>query len=280
MARRSRPADLPNFNKPPVTEVAVSVQFDTIAAFSNVYAGLLWAGCRSEYPVASEKPSLSPQFETFGGGGVVSQVPLRFATFFEPPASRFWFEEASGIHLMQIQNDRIVHNWRKRDTNEYPRYEPIADRFEMEIRKFEEFVRGERLGELLPNQCEVTYINTIEVPDQSNPYHQLHRITPICAGQPKMPNQLDPENISAQTRYILKEDDEPFGRVYINFTPVIRSSDLTPAVQLDIIVRARPSAQSIEAAMDLLDREREIVVRTFAAVTTSEMHRLWERTDV
>ena len=75
MAQRSRPADLPNFNKPPVTEVALSVQFDTIAAFSNVYAGLLWAGCRSEYPVASEKPSLPPQFETFGGGGVVSQVP-------------------------------------------------------------------------------------------------------------------------------------------------------------------------------------------------------------
>jgi uncharacterized protein (TIGR04255 family) len=280
MAQRSRPADLPNFNKPPVTEVALSVQFDTIAGFSNVHAGLLWAEFRSEYPVASEKPAMAPQFETFGGGGVAPQVPFRFATYFAPPASRFWFEESSGAHLMQIQNDRIVHNWRKRDANEYPRYEPIADRFEEEIRKFEEFLRREGLGELRSNQYEVTYINTIELPDGSNPHHQLQRITPLCSVQPKMPNQLDPENMSVQARYILKKDSQPFGRVYINFAPVIRSSDLAPAVQLDITARARPTAQSAEAVLNLLDDEREIVVRTFAAVTSSEMHRLWERTDV
>jgi len=49
------------------------------------------------------------------------------------------------------------------------------------------------------------------------------------------------------------------------------------AMQLDITVRARPAGQSIEAAFDLLDKEREIVVRTFAAVTTPEMHRVWGR---
>ena len=279
MARRSRPADLPNFNKPPVTEVALSVQFDTITGFSNVHAGLLWAEFRSEYPVASEKPPLAPQFETFGGGGVAPQAPFRFATYSQPPAARFWFEEASGAHLMQIQNDRIVHNWRKRDANEYPRYEPIADRFEDEIRRFQEFLRREGLGELQSNQCEVTYINTIELPDRSNPHDQLQRITLLC-GQPKMPDQLHSEIMSAQARYILEKDGQPFGRVYVNFSPVIRGSDLAPAVQLDITARGRPAAQSADAALNLLDSERKIVVRTFAAVTNSEMHRLWERIDV
>ena len=82
-----------------------------------------------------------------------------------------------------------------------------------------------------------------------------------------------------QAQYILKEDGAPFGRTYVNFTPVIRNVDLSPAVQLDITVRARPVGQSAEAAFDLLDREREIVVRTFAAVTAPEMHRIWGRRD-
>ena len=280
MPRRPRAPDLPDFEAPPVTEVVLSVQFDTLAALGNVYAGLLWAEYRAEYPKVAEKPPLSPRFETFGGGGapVPTNIPFRFEAFFDATISRFWFEEADGAHLMQLQNDRIVHNWRKRETEtEYPRYEPIADRFEREIGKFENFLRREHLGELRANQCEVTYINTIQLPDGADPHQHLNRITPLWSGSFGSLDLLEPENVLTQARYIFKEDGKPLGRVYVNFTPVIRNADLSPAVQLDITVRARPAEQSVEAAFDLLDREREIVVRTFAAVTTSEMHRVWER---
>lgn len=280
MPRKPRAADLPDFEAPPVTEVVLSVQFDTLAALGNVHAGLLWTEYRAEYPRVSEKPPLNPNFETFGGGGapLPTQIPFRFEALFDPTISRFWFEEAGGTHLMQVQNDRIVHNWRRRDTeNEYPRYEPIADRFEREIEKFEDFLRREGLGELRVNQCEVTYINTIQLPDGADPHRHLNRITPLWSGRLDLPNLLEPENVLTQARYILKEDGQPFGRAYVNFTPIIRNVDLSPAVQLDITVRGRPAGQSAEAAFDLLDREREIVVRTFAAVTTPEMHREWER---
>jgi uncharacterized protein (TIGR04255 family) len=194
--------------------------------------------------------------------------------------SRFWFEEASGEHLMQIQNDRIVHNWRKREPGgEYPRYEPIADRLEGEIRKFKEFLGRESLGELRANQCEVTYINTIELLDGGDPHRLLERITPLWNGLAEGDHSLDPENVATQIRYILKNDETPIGRVYVNFSPVVRVPDYTHAVQLSITVRARPQEPDVEAALGLLDREREAVVRTFAAVTTQEMHDLWERTN-
>ena len=282
MPRRPRAPDLPNFAAPPITEVVLSVQFDTLAALGNVHAGLLWTEYRADYPKVSEKPPLNPQFETFGGGGAPAptQIPFRFEAFFDSTISRFWFEETGGAHLVQVQNDRIVHNWRKRDIeNEYPRYEPIADRFEREIRKFKDFLSREGLGELRANQCEVTYINTIQLPDGADPHQHLNRITPLWNGGFDSPGLLEPENVLTQARYLLKEDGQPFGRTYVNFAPVIRNVDLGPAVQLDITVRARPAGQSTEAAFDLLDREREIVVRTFAAVTTPEMHRMWERRD-
>lgn len=280
MAQRSRPADLPNFEKPPLTEVALCVQFDTLAAFTNLHAGLIWAECRGDYPVASEKPAIPPQFETFGGSGVAPLMPFRFAAYSEPPTSRFWFEETSGVDLVQIQNDRIVHNWRRRDGYQYPRYETIVERFEAEYRKFAKFVEREGLGDLRPNQCEITYINTIELPDGSNPHHQLCRIALLCTERPEVATFLEEENRSVQARYILKRNGEPYGRVHVNFLPVVRSSDLAPAVQLDITARGRPEAQTAEAAWDLIENEREIVVRTFAAVTAPEMHRLWGRTDV
>jgi uncharacterized protein (TIGR04255 family) len=279
MPRQPRPSDLPNFGKPPVTEVALSVQFDTIAPLGNIHAGLLWTEFRSEYPKASELPPLPPQFETFGGGGAPT-VPFQFEIPFQASMSRFWFEEAGGEHLMQIQNDRIVHNWRKRGTEEeYPRYEPIADRLEGEIRKFEEFLQREGLGELRANQCEVTYINTIELLDGGDPHRQLERITPLWSGFVEGDHSLDPETVATQVRYVLKNDGTPIGRVYVNFSSVVRIPDQTHGVQLSITVRARPQEPHVETALGLLDREREILVRTFAAVTTQEMHRLWERTD-
>jgi uncharacterized protein (TIGR04255 family) len=280
MRRQPRPPDLPNFGKPPVTEVALSVQFDTIAPLGNIHAGLLWAEYRSEYPKVSELPALPPQFETFGGGGAPTTVPFQFETLLQAPMSRFWFEEAGGEHLMQIQNDRIVHNWRKRETEgEYPRYEPIADRLEGEIGKFEEFLQREKLGQLRANQCEVTYINTIELLDGGDPHRHIERITPLWSGFVEGDRSLEPENVATQIRYVLKNDGTSIGRVYVNFSSVFRIPDQTHGVQLSITVRARPQEPHIEAALGLLDREREILVRTFAAVTTEEMHRLWERTD-
>jgi uncharacterized protein (TIGR04255 family) len=279
MPRQPRPSDLPNFGKPPVTEVVLSVQFETLSTLRNIHAGLLWTEYRSEYPKVSELPALAPQFETFGGIPSAAASPFRFEAFLQAPMSRFWFEEASGEHLIQIQSDRFVHNWRKRETeSEYPRYEPIANRLEQEIKKFEEFLRREGLGELRANQCEVTYINTIEIDDGGDPHRQLDRITPLWGGFGGEPF-LEPESVSTQARYVIKKEGSPFGRVYVNFLPVIRSADQSRGIQLDITIRARPKGPSIEAALSLLDQEREILVRTFTAVTTQEMHHLWERTD-
>jgi hypothetical protein len=143
----------------------------------------------------------------------------------------------------------------------------------------EAFFRKERIGQIRPNQCEVTYINTITLPNSADPQQNFQLITPLWTGQTS--DQFLPvsENTTIQTRYVLKRGDSPYGRVYVTFVPAFRVTDSGPVIQLEVTARGRPTAETVSAAFELLDEERDVVVRTFTAVTTSEMHKQWGRTD-
>jgi uncharacterized protein (TIGR04255 family) len=281
MARKPRPPNLPDFKRPPVSEVVLSVQFRALEAFGNAHAGLLWHKFRREYPDHSEQSPLQPVFETFGSAQrSAANRGLQIETLLSPPMSRFWFLEADGRELIQVQQDRFIHNWRKRgDEQLYPRYETIRERFGQEIRTFERFVQEEMLGDLKPNQCEVTYINVIEFADETEPFRALQRVTPLWAGQLSEHSELEFDSNTIGCRCILRESDRPIGRIHARFVPAHRALDERPVVRLEITARARPTEESLPSAFSLLDRERQEIVRFFAAVTTPEMHQLWERTD-
>ncbi|MGH7099830.1 MAG: TIGR04255 family protein [Stellaceae bacterium] len=273
-----RPADLPDFERPPINEVVLSIQFASIPAFRSVHIGLLWDKFRQEYPKVSERPPLPAAFETFGGMPVNPAPLFQIEALTAPPMSRFWFEEEEGAEIIQIQQDRIVHNWRKRETEQrYPRYETIRQRFASDLERFGAFLASEHLGELRPNQCEVTYINLIEIPGDDDIHRHLARITPLWAGRFSESCSFELESAGIQTRFVLREDGKPFGRVYVNCTPAVLIAQNRPGIRLDIIARGKPRDESIAEALRLLDTEREVVVRTFAAVTTPEMWEIWGR---
>lgn len=277
---RPRPADLPNFERPPVTEVVLSIQFAALTAFRTLHVGLLWDKLRQEYPNASEQPPLPPVFETFGAALAFAPPRLEIQTFLSPPMHRFWFETADGSELLQVQQDRILHNWRKREKEqEYPRYETIREQFVADIGAFNDFLNKEGLGEVRPNQCEVNYINSIELADADSPYTRLERITPLWTGSFAENYGNEIENTAIQSRFVLQEGGQPYGRAYVSFTPAVLPAENRPVMRLDITVRGKPRQQTLESAFDMLDQEREIVVRTFAAVTTPELWEMWGRTN-
>lgn len=268
---------LPDFKSPPVTEVVLSVQFAGLPLFRGVHAGLYWREIRDEYPVVSEQTPIPPIFETFGATPMLTSFQGQIML---PPPVRHWFETPDGEHLVQLQPDRILHNWRKRSPEmEYPRYESLCAKFTDEVDKLATLLGQEGLGEIRPNQCEVTYINTITLPGGENPHEHFGRITPLWTGDLSEPSPGSPEITTIQTRFVLRKDHTPFGRVYVTFTPAFRAIDHKPVVQLEITTRGKPEQQSIAAAFALLDEGRDVVVRTFASVTTPLMHKEWGRTD-
>jgi uncharacterized protein (TIGR04255 family) len=273
-----RPANLPNFKNPPINEVVLSFQFASLEKLKSPHIGLFWKSMRSQYPDISEQGEVPPVFETFGAP---EMQRISFQAFAAPPMPRFWLQKEGLPDLLQIQRDRLMHNWRQMpEPTPYPRYEKVRAKFQREVHKFEEFLKSEKLGKLEINQCELTYINFIEeVPNGPDLHACLELISPLWSGitSDNAPGQM--ENSLVQLRYFLDDENERVGRIHVLMQPAFRPSDLKPVFRIEITARGRPHGSTVAEAFELLDIEREAVVRTFAAVTTPEMHKLWGRSD-
>ena len=249
-----------------------------------MHVGLIWNELRRDYPKVLEQPPLGPVFETFGVPAF-STLGIRLEGLMTPPFPRFWFESDDGRHLFQLQQDRLIHNWRKREKDdEYPRYEAVQARFVAEIKKVDTFLRQQNLGHIAPNQCEMTYLNFIRLPDGSNPHTQMWRITPFCSDFRSTEREVPIkgaalENTGLQARYIMSREAEQFGRIYCSFTPAYSPVDQVPGVQLEITARGKPTEETVPSALDLLDQEHIAIVRTFLAATNPDLHEFWGRRD-
>ncbi len=124
---------LPDFSNPPVIEVALSVQFEPIAALRTPQIGLLWEEFRPRFQKTEEYPPLNAVIEKFGlPEAHKSDIQVQMLP--SPPVPRVWFLNETGTELVQVQQDRFVHNWRKVGTGDvYPRYERVREVFRNEL---------------------------------------------------------------------------------------------------------------------------------------------------
>ena len=273
---------LPNFRSPPVNQVVLSIQFAHLAAVTCAHFGVFWTRIRDRYPKVTEHAPLDPSFEVFGGPSFQPMVPqVRINAALKPPAPRFVFESSTGQELLQVQQDRIMHNWRRKlDEDEYPRYEHVRERLQADFDAFSAFLSDEKLGEMKPNQCEVTYVNVITLETGANPHSEIARITTFANPWPAGEDLPVLENTIVQAKTIFQREGEPTCRLYLQLQPVVLMGSGAPAIQLELTARGKPTGDSFHDSLALLDFGREGIVRTFAALTTREMHKVWGRVDV
>src|SRR3972149_399129 len=120
---------LPDFTDPPVVEVALSIQFDSIAKLHVPQLGLLWQDFRERFPVTEEHAPLGTAIERFGAPAT-GTVQARLEMLTSPPLPRCWFLNTDGSELIQVQQDRFVHNWGKvGEGGRYPRYDRRPETF-------------------------------------------------------------------------------------------------------------------------------------------------------
>lgn len=269
---------LPEFGSPPVVEVALSVQFDSITKLNTPQIGLLWQEFRNRFPRTEEHAQLETAIERFGVLPSPRGVP-RFQLLPSPPAPRCWFLNELGTELVQVQHDRFVHNWRKTEHNDtYPRYEHVKETFSSELHRFSEALLREGLGELRPNQCEVTYVNHIVSGEAWNSHGQLAEVITLFALHYADEFQPQPEDCRLSARYVIPDRvGNPVGRLHVAVEPVYRSSDDAPMFALTLTARGRPLSDGLGGALEFLDLGREWIVRTFASITTPQMHAVWRR---
>src|SRR6266849_294282 len=145
-AMPSAERQLPDFARPPVNEVYLSVQFEPISDFRAAHLGLFWERLRPGFVRIEDQPPLPHQLEVFGVKQPAEQsVQLRLLQRPDPP--RCWYVKDDERHLVQLQADRFIYNWRKvKDDDEYPRYPNVRRAFAAELRKLEAFLTEEKLG--------------------------------------------------------------------------------------------------------------------------------------
>lgn len=271
MSTSTRPADLPDYERPPIDEVAIGVQFPAIDGFNDLHVGLFYARVREDYPRAESRPRVDSPIETFTG-----ETPLPAFTFqfqMERPKGRAWLISADDQYLIQVQDTQFLCNWRRRE-GDYPHFDALLERFWKAYKEFEAHLSHEGLSVLSVQQIEVTYINWI--PDL--PASAFLR--PGSASSISIPG-VGPEAESQDwiARYLVNDESKPIARLYAQCQSVVRAVPIpSPGIQFSLVFRAPLlEAATNDRLSSLMELGRNTIVRTFTDLTTSQSHTHWGR---
>jgi len=275
---RGRPPYLPEYESPPIAEVALSLQFAPILQFQNIHAGLLWKNFMRSYPDVEEQPPIAPVFETFGMPPALVPAP-QIQLLTTMPGARYWFISADGNELLQVQQDRLIHNWRRQsEGDKYPRYETLRKRFYAEVEKVRKFLKAEKMGAISPNQCEVTYINHIDFGDGGDPTSHFGDVFSLWCDEYSNDFLQHIEGGLFNVRYVLEDDrGEPYGRLHASAQHVIHRRTSRSLIQFTLVARGKPKQETLISAFEWLDQGRAAIVKGFDALTRPEMHERWRR---
>ena len=267
---------LPDFGKPPVVEVAVSLQFKPLELLRSAHIGLLWDVFRREgFKRTEDHGEIEPAFEEFEGKPT-PRVGVKIQAFDDaPPLPRVWFLNDTQTELIQVQRDRLIVNWRQGANPEpYPRYESIIKRFRFALDVFTSFAKSQNLGGLSPTQCELTYVNHIL------PVKHSELSNTVTTWQDTYSDTYLPamEDAAFRARYRMEDERKaPLGRLHISVQPAFRTTDGEPIFAINMTARGAPKPADLDGALNLFDREHEWIVRGFTSITTTRMHNIWER---
>jgi uncharacterized protein (TIGR04255 family) len=270
MSEARRPADLPDFDSPPITETVFGVQYSTEHRVGLPELGLYAEMVKGEFPRLELRPPL-------GSWAEARQAPRGSLEVIHgaPPLPRCWFIDEPGNRLIQLQEDRFVHNWRKVGGDEqYPRYEGILTEFLRRWEGFKEFLEQRGKGRAKEDVFELSYINHIEKGVGWSDAGDLAGLFSFLSGRGTDGFLPSPSSIVYRARYALPA---PMGYLEVSVNPVVRAHDQKEAIQLQLTSRGpskRIDGLEVSAWFGLA---REWIVKGFADLTSEEAHKIWGR---
>ena len=148
----------PAFEKPPVIETALGIQFKDLPKFDVIHFGLFYETVRDRFPTFQYESRLGKMVETFPRKPLRNLVGIRKGA----RAERVMYIDENQESLLQIQQDRFGFNWRKiGEHSPYPRYQQCSQQCLEEFENFRDFCDRNNLGIVQVDLCEVVYVNHI-----------------------------------------------------------------------------------------------------------------------
>jgi len=272
--------DLPSFRSPPVVETVLGVQFDPLRGFTNAHLGAFWKFLSTNETTrpdcwnhVNDAPPIEPAYERFDEEQAwAPELAVRFAP---TVPSRLQIRDAAGDAMVQVQNGRLHYNWIG-SGSQYRRYNTVRPAFDRLYAALEQFVQQEKLGDVGPNQWEVTYVNHLPrgtVWDDPSDWPKVFTGLP---GVWASPSVVRLEGLVASWHF---EIPERKGRLHIDLKRARRREE-PPEELLRLTLTARgpvagPGTEGLSLANGL-DLGHRVIVLTFRDVTSTEAHRIWE----
>lgn len=265
---QGRPADLPDYANPPLDEVVLGVQFDSISGYGSVMARDVWELYSDELPNIQGLQALTPQFELFGRSGSHSGPNIRLES--APIRGRLWFISEEETHLIQFQDDRFLLNWRRRENGAaYPRFEGTSGAFVEYFKRLDELFAN-RLGRRISiNQAEITYMNLIKIDEFTNAGSWLSILDL---------SQIETERFVFNVSEIVRAPDgRPVARLHHELTSARAQDGKQNLLRLGLTCRGKPDTSDIEGALAFLTMGRERIVTRFGEIATESSDQVWGR---
>jgi uncharacterized protein (TIGR04255 family) len=268
----------PKFRKPPVIETVLGVQFEPLRSMRITHFGLFWELIKDEFPEVEHHPSLEPVKESFDNPPLPSSPVWKVMREAEFP--RAWFlsrRTEHGQQLVQLQQDRLIQNWRRANlsTEHYSSYQKNRSNFERTLKCFLDFMAGRELGVFEPNQCEVTYINHIPLDEGLTVGGMSRKCFPSLDGHQSagfLPP--DAEQLALKAGYEMPGKQ---GRLSVEVQPAWDLKTRQRFLRLALTARGAPHSPTVEGVLSWLDDLGHVwVVKGFESFTSKEMHDRWE----
>lgn len=271
-----RPADLPDFDSPPVAEVVLGLQFATESPVLAIHAGLYWQLIRQDFPEVKDHPPVSPQTEDLSEPKSRAASPSIQLITGPLPLPRVWFLDQSGNKLIQLQPDRFMHNWRRVKGDEpYPRFEQLWEEFDARWSQFQGFLEDNGLGSPKISQAELTYVNHIVQGSCWKEMMDVSDVFTFMSGLRQRARSLPaPETANCTLTYKLDQD---MGRLHVSVQPVLRPSDKQLMLRMTLTVRGPVPDGSRTTITEWFQQARRYIVNGFTELTTPEAHKKWQR---
>lgn len=215
-----------------------------------------WA---TEYPVMREVPGLPP---TNLNPGVES-----FQLVSGSMPSRIWLLSPEGHDLLQVQQDRIILNWRRLGSSvSYPGHQALLDTIRLRWDELEERLSALNLPTPVPTLVEWTYVNHLDQEILSR--RGLTFFNDTLDELPGEPNSFAFEI----TRRVSVGDHSGFMAVVGALSPAPPESRV---FALTITTKLPLDSQDPQNALDLLLHAHELSRAGFDKVTSSDARTSW-----
>jgi uncharacterized protein (TIGR04255 family) len=268
--------ELPKYHRPPVAELVLSVAFEPLSPLNSFQFFKLWTERFQAFPRIEEQLPYDPQVERFGRAHLLPSMRLALGQ----PMGRYWFVNDDDTGLIQIQRDWFARNWRRtREEVIYPSFEHVHAQFRDNLSQLIDFIDTAGLGEFLPTQCEVTYVNHIDRRGAWESHGDASKVFSVLSEHQDARFLPKAEDELFGIRYVIPSaTGEPIGRLQVQCQPAYRDADQTdPIFVLNVTARGAPLSVDVDGVHAFLRIGHEWIVRGFTEMTTTAMHKAWER---